>query len=648
MAGPWEQYAKAAPEGPWTAYATKPPEQPAGVVEDVVKSIPGAIPRASAALVGLPQSLLELGGKGVGYLLKKTGMNPAAVDAAVRPELPNIGDTVKRGYDEAAKLVTGKPVYQPQTGPGRIADLTAQTMVGGPGSMTQKAVTGLAAGTAGEAGRTITDNPIAIAVFQMLGAGAASLPFILRSVPAENIQNAIQGITPQKLAQAQALMDEAARRGAPLTGAEAIAQVTGKNSLQDIQRVVESSAKGAPVIQPMMNNRAAATRAAVEQQLDTVAPMPAEPSRTPVRMQQAAEKSITNARQAGNAAAGPSYAQAATESIPANRWNTLTTQPAAQKALSSVKAATEYGVTMEREGSIRWLDAAKKWLDAKIQSPNTTPAERRIWEQGRTAIINEADAASSAYRQGRTTVARNMRDTVNPMQESPVGDIANLKGIPAEHAMRAQSEILMPQAPRALNPATIQKTIATIGQQDPGAARDFVRQNVQAIFDEAAQNLSSGTNQWGGAKFASQVAGNPRQRENLRALIESSSDRTAWNGFNRLLEVLEAQGKRHAPGSQTAQNLRVEGQLSMGGAGALPATVASPNKAMSMIGEWYDNFRFGKNTEEMARILTDPNSVMLMRKLASEAPNSARAAALTAQIIASGSGRSDAQSSTNR
>lgn len=622
------------------------PKKP-GVFEDVVKSIPGIVPRAAAALVGIPETLLKLSEAGGRAL----GLEPAR-SAKTLPAMLKPGEMVEKGYDEISRAATGEPMHRPQTGPGRVVDTVAQAALSPGGTVAARVSGGAVGSLTGEAARVAgVDNPVALGVLQMLGATVGAMPFILRSVPADSINEAIRNITPQDLAKAQSLMNVAARMGTPLTGAEAIAQVTGKNTLQDIQRVVEASKKGGPVTQQMMNDRPEATRAAVEATADAIAPMPADPSRTPARVQGAADAAITKARQAGNAAAKPDYDTAATQSIPSSDWNAVTQQPAAQKALQAVRQATEYGVSNEREGSIRWLDAAKRWLDAKIQE--APPAERRIWEQGRAAITGAADAASPEYARARATVAANRQNVVNPMQESPVGDLANSRGqfrnAPAEQAMRSQSEILMPPAPRALDPVTIRKTVATINQQDPGAAAGWVRQNVQAIFDEAAQNLSGGANQWGGPKFAAQVAGNPRQRDNLQALVESTSGRPAWVGFNRLLEVLEAHGKRQAPGSQTAFNQQLQSELSASGLGAAGAAPLSPQWALGLIGRAYDSFRFGKNTEEMARILTDPKSVDLMVKLAKEAPHSARAAALTAQVIAGQAGvNSGEPSSTSR
>lgn len=610
-----------------------------GVVEDIAKSLPGILPRAAAALVGIPETLgalVEAGGR-------KLGLTPARSFRDL-PDILKPGEMVTKGYDAISEAVTGSPLHRPQTGAGRVVDTVAQAAVSPGGALAARSVASGAGALTGEGARMAgITNPLALGVLQLLGATAGSLPFILRSVPAGSINQAIAGVSEADLTKAQALMDSAKASGTPLTGAEAIAQVTGKNTLQDIQRVVEGSPKGGPVMQATMNARPGANRAAFEAQTDaSVGKVPANPSGTPVRLQAAAEGAITEARQAGNRAADPLYRSAEQfqggKGMNATEWDALLKQPAAEKALQSVRAATEYGVTTEPFGSVRWLDAAKRWIDAKLQKPDTPPAEKRIWQEGRDAIVQAADKASPDYAAARAVVAQNRRDVVNPMQQSPVGDIAASRGqfkdVPAESAMRAQSEILMPQAPRALDPMTIRKTVDTLNRQDPTAARDFAAQNIRAIFDETTQNLASGANPAGAAKFAAQIAGNPRQKDNLQALIEASGGgRQAWVGFNRLLEVFEAQGKRLAPGSPTAQNLRLEGQLSGGGAGTVAAQAASPGRAMSFIADAYDNFRFGKNTEEMARILTDSKSVDLMRQLAKEAPTSAKAAMLTAQII---------------
>jgi hypothetical protein len=617
-------------------YGGKLSKESTSVVGDVLKSVAGAPVRAAAGIVGLPQTVVNLGIKGIQKGAEFLGVPEERTRFAVPTFDTNIGEVVEEGYDRASEAVTGAPVPRPQTGPGRIADTTTQVLVSGPGGILQKATVGAAAGVSGEAARKITNNPIAIGVIQMIGGGLASLPFILRSVPAENIAKAIEGINESDLAKAQALMDDAAKMGTPITGAEAIAKVTGKNTLQDIQRVVESSREGGAATQGMMNARPDANRAAFNAAGDRIATPAANPSQTPVKLQEAASASIRTARQAGNAAAKPAYDAAKQFNIPST-FESLAKDPVIAKALKAVKDDPMWGVSDEVVGSVRWLDAAKRWMDDQLVGAR--PAEARILDEANKRLKTVVDAAVPEYGQARAIVAQNRQQVVRPLENSPVGDIARTGGPDggprpsAESMMAQQSQILMPQSPRALNPQTIRTAITEISKQDPDAARTWTRQNLEAIFNESTQNNVGGANQWGGAKFAAQLAGNPSQKENLKALVEATGGKRAWAGFERMLDVMEAQGKRLPAGSNTARDLRTAENLSAAGIGGAPAAATNVLGVGNIIYNWYQNFRFGKNTEEMANILTDPKSVEMMKELARHAPDTAKASALTAQIV---------------
>ena len=82
----------------------------------------------------------------------------------------------------------------------------------------------------------------------------------------------------------------------------------------------------------------------------------------------------------------------------------------------------------------------------------------------------------------------------------------------------------------------------------------LVHPNYPNIRNEAAQRLASGgENQSGGAKFAEALRGNRHQAANLEAGIRALPNGDGiWNGFNRLLDVMEAQQYRQATGSRTA------------------------------------------------------------------------------------------------
>lgn len=609
----------------------------AGVGVDIAKSVAIGVPRGVADFAGLPGNLTMLGQAGANWLAEKLGtgtpgeVNP--VSAFLPPGMNRIASL--RALEAAVPRVTGAsiersiesvtgPWYDPKTRPGKVAEMATRGAVSAPGAR----LTGASAAASGELGAQVYGEGARLP-FSLVGGFVPGAYQTMRGTVAQNAADALQNVTPQQAQQAQQLMNRAAAAGTPLTAAEAIAQVTGRNSLQDIQRVVEQSAKGGPVMQPMMNARPDANRAAFGRALDQIGPAPANPSQTPVLLQQSAERAINDARQAGNAAATPFYDAARGQSVPAPALQALQADPVIDIAIKSVLREAKWGVKGMPPDSIAVLDKAKRWLDAQVQKAAQVPAEARIWSDARKALTAQLDNVSPDYARARGIVAQNRQTVVDPMRASPVGDIANTKGMPAEVAMAAQRQILMPPAPAALNPQTIDYAGGLLGGP---ALTNFTRQGLLSQFDEATQNLVSGPNQWGGAKFAAQVAGNPSQAANLQALVTQAGGTRAWQGFQNFLEVMEAQGKRNAPGSMTEFNRQVAGNLAREGAGGLLATVASPGRAMNIAKDWYDAFRYGKNTADMARILTDPRGVEILQELAVTAPSSARAGVLVGAL----------------
>lgn len=641
------------PKG-FTLHDSPPPAKKVGVAEDVAKSAATSPLRAAAGLASLPQVGADLLDRGIGRVVDfVTGGQPGNSYQIVKQQREarltplgrtlndiNAGQVVRSGYDAAARAVTGEPVYDPQTAPGRIADFAGQVVSTGPGAITsrglaQSGLMGLTGGATGEGVRAfVGDNPYAVAAGQLVGTLAGGAPFAARGTVATNANRALQNVTQQQMQAAQSLIDDAAARGVTLTGAEAIAQVTGKNNLQNIQRVVEQSREGGPIMEAALNARPAQVRAMFDNEMGNIAPQPAAPSATPVALQQAAQGAITDARQAGNRAAAPYYAAAENRPIPGHDWNTAIANPAVREAMEAVRGSARWGVTNEAPGSLRWLDAAKRWIDDKLV--DARPSEARIWNDARATLL-DATRTVPEYATARQIVAQNRQQVVNPMQASPVGDIARTANLPAEQAMQAQAQILAPVAPRALDPNTIRETARTIGRQDPDVLRQWTRQNLEGIFAESSQNLMSGANQAGGAKFATAIAGNPRQQANLQALISSSTgSNDTWIGFRRMLDIMEAEGKRMPAGSMTEFNRQISSDLARAGAGAVAAGAASPGRLSTAVWDAYQRFRYGQNSAEMARILTDPESVRLLNRLARTNPDDAAARLLVGSIVTAG------------
>jgi hypothetical protein len=63
--------------------------------------------------------------------------------------------------------------------------------------------------------------------------------------------------------------------------------------------------------------------------------------------------------------------------------------------------------------------------------------------------------------------------------------------------------------------------------RDPGAGAALVRQNLADRYDQSASRLVGGENQYGGARFAKDIAGTSQAETNLHAVVGGAAD---WRG----------------------------------------------------------------------------------------------------------------------
>jgi hypothetical protein len=107
-----------------------------------------------------------------------------------------------------------------------------------------------------------------------------------------------------------------------------------------------------------------------------------------------------------------------------------------------------------------------------------------------------------------------------------------------------------------------------------------------------------------------------------------------WDGFRRFLDVMEATGQRQAPGSQTAFNQAIQEELKRGGLIGEAASAATTGglKIPSRLTKWYEELRLGRNTEQLARIFTDPAAEPILRQLVRTGGTGPRAQALALRL----------------
>ena len=222
---------------------------------------------------------------------------------------------------------------------------------------------------------------------------------------------------------------------------------------------------------------------------------------------------------------------------------------------------------------------------------------------------------------------------LEPLLQGPLGRLAK-KDVTTRKAI----EVLFPSNPLPNSHNEIATAVTALAARNPGAASQLVRAHVESVFNEAAQNLQSGANQFGAAKFATRLVGNMQQRANLQAAIESLPNGHAlWNGFDNFLEAAEASCTRQAKGSLTAFNAQELKAMSGSGLiGEATKTGLSPGKWWNVVNDKWSQWQLGRNLDELARIFTDPHSAPILRRIANMPRGSREAQYLVSRLILQG------------
>jgi hypothetical protein len=597
--------------------------------------------------VGVGRKIAQSAGKGITSALDLLVGAPENYrrlqQYATTPDMP-----VPRTAAPIQTYLTEKGVFTPEaefnTPVGRVADFTTQLFTGGGFNPVrsgksllskpiaessrdiaqQFAMTGTQGIVGGGTSEILKSAGIDSPVAQFLATGGATAvsgtPFAMRSTTADIANKGLRGVTPEQMKLAQALQNDSARMGAPITGAEAIAQVTGNKSLLGTQRFVENAQDSQPIMNQFMVSRPAGQRQAFETAVQNIGPQPS--SATPLNLRNAAGELISGAEKSLTENVKPMYNRAGNLAVYPEP--TVLSNPKIQEAIDKVTATAEYGVKGGNPNQFETLIAAKKYLDDeyKGQMNAVTGLKKGAGEITATAaneLSNYLKENSPAYKQGAYNYQTAQTQQLNPIRQGPVGQIA-------EGADAAQ--VLMPKAPVALYGKDITRAVDLLRRKDPEAVPAFVRQQLEANFNEAAQNLQSGPNQFGGPKFVANVAGNKQQRDNLRTLITESSGMQAYLGFEKFMDTMEAQGQRLPSNSATAFNEMARQEM---GAGLL-SKAATPLQP-SRVAKFFEEYQMGNNSKKLAEMLVDPDSVKKLEELARTGPKSLKRQAIVNSLL---------------
>jgi hypothetical protein len=487
------------------------------------------------------------------------------------------------------------------------------------------------AGTVGSATQQGMEYAGASPIQQMIGTGLAmtgtgAATGGVRSTPADIVNRQLKGVTPEGMRLAELLQQESYKLGMPITGAEAIAQVTGQKGLTTTQRFLENAQPSQATMNQFMAGRPQGVQKGFNVTVEGISPN-APTSATPVNLQQTGKEVVSGAKSNLTKSVDPFYQQGYSQMgiLPEADIKTLRAKPkvgdAIDDAISHVTSDAYSGVKGLPANDPRVLNAAKIYLDAQYTrftdplagSVNSTKAGNAFG--GSREIDAYLNAKSPSYAQGSKNFEVAQKTQIGPLKAGPVGQIAE---------GNVGRDVLMPPAPISLYPADIKRTADLLRRKDPEALPDWTRQNLEGIFNETTQKLASGENQFGGPKFAATIAGNKQQRDNLRTLVTETGGMQAWQGFEKFLDFAEAQGQRLPANSATSFNEMVKNELGTGIV-SKGLTMFKPSNLVN----WAENMQLGRNADTLAKMLTDPDSVAKLQELARTGPRSAKA-----QVIA--------------
>lgn len=622
------------------------------VYSDVAKSIAlSGAPKGALGSISLPAELGNLAAKGMAFGVKKamdlTPDQQARLDA-VRPFY---------GYQEAkdaVEEVTGE-FYKPKTTPGRYASTAAEFAVGSPVKYIGPAIAG---GFASEAAGDATgNNPYMKMLAGILTTGGLSFLQNFRGSAGRATADALRPVTKEQIDLADALVKRSFNSGAPITGAEAIANITQNpnSKLLALQRVTEDSTKGGPVMQQFMASRPVSNEALTRRAIRGVSPVTAFAT-IPERVGKAAGDVVSAATRERSAMTGKLYKHAEEALLDV-------------AALKPVMEKIDAEIIRLGEGS----DAAAvlRGLKSKIESaaPSMEPIPTGVLDESGTMIsrpkfVNAQQGpmiqiyketrdqlAKTAEQEGalastvkgvvkpinkelgvaleaqnpalqRANAAHRLitRDVVRPLELSPVGKIA---------AVNPETEGALTRQFRALTgsdnatPKEIGVAVRLLSLKDPQAARDLVAAGLANEMKAQAGTLASGSPMYGqqmaGAKWAAALD-TPEIREAIEAL---PNGKDAYAGLRNAFDILEAQGMR-----RPAYNSLDAKQALKGG------NISNAFKNIpGLIGVAYENFRYARDTKMLAELLTSPNSVAGLVKLGKLDPKSASARLLLGMLL---------------
>lgn len=461
-------------------------------------------------------------------------------------------------------------------------------------------------------------------------------------------------------------------RGVALTGPEAIAQAqNGASALPNLQRVVEGSVEGRAATAPFFSARPGQVGTAVDDVLNLISPQSVNPSLLGPRASEAATAAIGDVEAARTAAVAPTYRAADLDTVPVDDVQAIINRIAEQTAADTTgvlggplndlrarliaepaqagQSATRTPVTGPNGQVTRYthtpavdpiparpandvenLDRTRKYFRDRMDLPQIgadaiTKEQNATVTQHLTALDDLMTQHSPKFAAGKQQYADITRDVVEPVALGPVGKVA------ASKDTAGAGNAILPQNPMTGSGDETIDAVRRLVAQDPGTTTGLIRQNLGDRYAKAATDTQEGANEFVGAKYHKDIAGNQPRRETLDAVLSALPDQAAATSMPELLDVLQATGRRKPIGSATEFNRALNADLGAGSpmGRALNLLKSGGASWLTNAGDAGQRLMLRNSLGNLADLFTDPNSVELIRAAMSKSAPIGIAEALT-------------------
>ena len=463
----------------------------------------------------------------------------------------------------------------------------------------------------------------------LLGATLSGLPSAIMGAPKKVLIEALKHVPADKFDDAARIIERSRRDGFKVLGPEALDVPTVRTLAGD----VAASPHGAPVFNKALEGRHEDMSAAVNARLIEVAGAGGSPREIVTIVREAAEGALGRAKEIREAGSGDLFRAVVRpeNSVNVGAVNRLKARnPAVAEAIKNVRKdpvlqqdimvpASGPGGGWQRleENDVIVLDAAFKDLGEQITTATSLGRgnRARLLKEAQDNLRETIEAQFPVYGEAVDKFAQLSRQFVDPLEGGIVGQLAKTKKFSSVKGAVLNAD--------EISPADVRSVMNQLAMINPKVPGQITARVVQSALDKTLE--AGKTTQ---AFLKRVLFETPEQKANLRAMFNSVElangmpKDSLFNGAQRLLDVLDRVGTIPGRGSPTAPRQLLDTALRSNTEGVINVARGS---FVGQLLRKLDNFLTAGSYRKLAEIMTSPDSIGQMRRLAKLKPTSTTA-----------------------